>query len=449
MTGGRVVVVGGGLAGIAAALSCADSGARVTLLERRPHLGGLTRSFRHGDWTFDNGQHVFLRCCTAYLGLLERIGASGDVTVQDRLSLPVLAPGRATGWIRRRGRLPAPLHLAGSLAAYRHLPVADRLKLGLAVIPLSRLDLADPGLDSITFGRWLEDHGQSPRAIASLWDLITVPTVNLPAAEASLAVAAKVFQTGLLTDPTAADLGWPLVPLGRLHGERALAALRTAGAEVLTGERVLAVEEGGGFTVQTEHRRIDADAVVVALPHDVIPTILPAAALPTRPTAGLGTSAVVNVHVVYDRKVTDLAMAAGVDSPVQYFFDRTDSAGVDHGQYLAVSLSAADRLLSTPPDQLITEMTAALAALLPGARHARVVDALVTKERAATFRAVPGTRPLRAEAATGVRGLALAGAWTDTGWPATMEGAVRSGRSAALVALIAAGQTRKLPEEVA
>ena len=239
------------------------------------------------------------------------------------------------------------------------------------------------------------------------------------------------------------------MPLGRLHGERALAALRTAGAEVLTGERVLGVEERGGLTVQTEHRRIDADAVVVALPHDVLPTILPAAALPARPTAGLGTSAVVNVHLVYDRKVTDLAMAAGVDSPVQYFFDRTDSAGVDHGQYLAVSLSAADRLLSTPPDQLISEMTAALAALLPGARHARVVDALVTKERAATFRAVPGTRPLRAEAATGVRGLALAGAWTDTGWPATMEGAVRSGRSAALVALMAAGQTRKLPEEVA
>ncbi len=114
-----------------------------------------------------------------------------------------------------------------------------------------------------------------------------------------------------------------------------------------------------------------------------------------------------------------------------------------------MSLSAADQLLSTPPDDLIAEMTAALAALLPGARHATVVDALVTKERTATFRAVPGTRPLRAQAATGIHGLALAGAWTDTGWPATMEGAVRSGRRAARVALMATGRTRKLPEEVA
>jgi squalene-associated FAD-dependent desaturase len=447
MTTPQVVVVGGGLAGITAALSCADSGARVTLVERRPHLGGLTRSFRHGDWTFDNGQHVFLRCCTAYLELLERIGASAEVTLQDRLSLPVVTPGGPTGWIRRGARLPAPLHLAGSLARYRHLPVADRLKLGLAVLPLSRLDLADPALDDLTFGRWLGAHGQGPRAIAALWDLITVPTVNLPAAEASLSVAAKVFQTGLLTDATAADIGWAAVPLGHLHGERAESALGAAGAEILTGERVTRVEEG--FTVHTEHRRLDADAVVVALPHDAIGPILPTGARPDPPVDGLGTSAVVNVHLVYDRKVTDLTMAAGVDTPVQYFFDRTQSAGVRQGQYLAVSLSAADRYLPTSPDDLIAEITAALAALLPGARRAHVVDAVVTKERGATFRAVPGTRALRPAAATGIAGLALAGAWTDTGWPATMEGAVRSGRSAARLALMATGRTRKLPEEVA
>ncbi len=143
----RVVVVGGGLAGITAALSCVDGGAQVTLIERRPHLGGLTRSFRHGDWTFDNGQHVFLRCCTAYLELLARIGASGEVTIQDGLDLPVVTPGGPTSRIRSQARLPAPLHLAGSLLRYRHLSVPDRLKLGWAVLPLSRLDLDDPALD--------------------------------------------------------------------------------------------------------------------------------------------------------------------------------------------------------------------------------------------------------------------------------------------------------------
>jgi len=237
------------------------------------------------------------------------------------------------------------------------------------------------------------------------------------------------------------------VPLGHLHGERAEAALRAAGAEILKGERVTGVEEG--FTVHTEHASLDADAVVVALPHDAVGPILPAGAVPDPAAYGLGTSAVVNVHVVYDRKVTSLAMAAGIDTPVQYLFDRTDSAGVGYGQYLAVSLSAADRYLSTTPDDLIAEITAALAALLPGARQARVVDALVTKERSATFRAVPGTRARRPTARTAIAGLALAGAWTDTGWPATMEGAVRSGRSAARVALMATGRTRKLPEEVA
>jgi squalene-associated FAD-dependent desaturase len=447
----RVVVVGGGLAGISAALSCADSGAAVTLVERRGHLGGLTRSFRYGDWWFDNGQHVFLRCCTAYVGFLDRIAADGDVTIQPRLAIPVLSPGQPTGWIRRSPRLPAPLHLTASLARYRSLPVADRLRLGLAAIPLSRLDLADPHLDDTTFGCWLEAHGQRPRSVEALWDLITVPTTNLPASEASLAVAAKVFQTGLLTEASAADIGWSAVPLGRLHGDRAMAALQAAGARIVTGERVTGVNtDGHGFVVRTEHGAVDADAVVVALPHEAVAGILPPAALPhvDRLTA-LGTSAIVNVHVVYDRRVTDLAMAAAIDSPVQYVFDRTGSAGVEHGQYLAVSLSNADGLLSVRPGELIEVITAALAGLLPGARRARVVDALVTRERAATFRAVPGTARMRPPARTAVPGLALAGAWTDTGWPATMEGAVRSGRAAARAALIATGRTRTLPEEVA
>jgi uncharacterized protein with NAD-binding domain and iron-sulfur cluster len=163
----------------------------------------------------------------------------------------------------------------------------------------------------------------------------------------------------------------------------------------------------------------------------------------------LGTSAIVNVHVVYDRRVTDLPMAAAIDSPVQFVFDRTASAGLVGGQYLAVSLSAADSLLAVRPGELIDRITAGLAALFPAARDARVVDAIVTRERTATFRAVPGTARLRPPPETAVPGLTLAGAWTDTGWPATMEGAVRSGRAAARAALIATGRTRKLPEEVA
>jgi squalene-associated FAD-dependent desaturase len=434
------------------ALACADGGASVTLIERRSKLGGLTWSFRREGRWYDNGQHVFLRCCTAYRSFLDRIGAAGDVILQDRLAIPVLRPGGPTGWLRRSRHLPAPFHLGGSLARYPHLPVADRIRLVRAAVALARLDLEDPRLDQQTFAAWLKVHGQRPITVDALWDLIALPTVNLPAQEASLALAAKVFQTGLLSDAAAGDIGWSAVPLGVLHGDRGGRALAAAGVEVITGEHVLEVEPDAAWrlAVRTERRSLCADAVVVALPHHVVHAVLPPNALPRGDRlAGLGTSPIVNVHVVYDRRVTDLDFAAALASPVQWVFDRTRSSGLDSGQYLAVSLSAADEQLGQRPGDLSDEIVSALADLFPPARSARVVDTLVTRERTATFRGVPGTHQLRPGSTTGVPGLFLAGAWTDTGWPATMEGAVRSGLTAAGQALIAVGTTRRLPEEVA
>jgi squalene-associated FAD-dependent desaturase len=453
----HVVVVGGGLAGIAAALDCADAGARVTLVERRRRLGGLTWSYeREGRW-IDNGQHVFLRCCTAYLDWLGRIGSAGDVELQRRLDVTVLRAAQGTTPRRarlHRNDLPAPLHLAAALLRFGHLPWPDRLRIGMAAIPLRRVDPGDPAADRETFGAWLARHGQSPHAIAALWDLITVATVNLPAAEASLAMGAKVFRTGLLGEAGAADIGWARIPLGQLHGDRARAALGKANAEIITGARVDAVAATpSGVAVRLEGARIDADAVVVAVPHTEVAALLPAGALADPAgLAGLGLSPIVDVHLVYDRPVSALPLFAALDSPVQWVFDRTASSGMPAGdgrQYLAVSLSAADEHMGTRPDALAELVAAELRRLLPAARHARILDASATKERAATFRAVPGTGRLRPKAATNIPGIYLAGAWTDTGWPATMEGAVRSGRAAARSALIGAGQTRALPQEVA
>jgi squalene-associated FAD-dependent desaturase len=474
-------VIGGGLAGLAAALACADRGARVTLLERRNRLGGLTWSFRHGDRWIDNGQHVFLRCCDQYLSFLDRIGARADVELPDRLDLPVGAPATTPGAAPRigrlrRGMLPAPLHLAGSLLRYPHLPPADRVAAGRALLALRRLRLEDPALDEESFGSWLARHGQSPASVAGLWDLITVPTVNLAARDASLAMATKVFQTGLLRDARAADIGWSRVPLGRLHGDRAAAALARAGVEVRLGVPVRSIEprrpndpersneagrgDGSGFTVTAGGGWFDADAVIVAVPHDAAGSILPPDAIRHQSRlAELGTSAVIDVHLVFDRPVSNWPLLAVLGSPVLWVFDRTSSSGEhpsappqerhqaqlqgsrhrSESQYLAVSMSAADELLGRRPDELVAWVAGELGRLLPAVAEARLIDSVVTKERAATFRARPGTAALRPGPATSWPGLAVAGAWTDTGWPATMEGAVRSGRAAAASVLARAG----------
>lgn len=432
----KVVVVGGGLAGMASALECADAGADVTLLEARPRLGGATFSIqRDGIW-MDNGQHVFLRCCNAYRGFLDRLGVTYQTTLQNRMSIPVIAPGGRVARLQR-SRLPPPLHLLPALARFSFLTPRDRIGIARAVRPLSQLDLADPGLDRRTFGDWLVEHAQSPAAIEALWDLIVLPTVNLPAREASLALAAKVFQTGLLENAGAGDLGYAAVPLQQLHGDAAERALADAGTEVRTRTRVEAIEPGStGFSVSFDGSGAEADAVVLAVPHEDAAVLLPEGALPFAHELGyLGASPIVNLHVVYDRRVTDLPFAAGYASPVQWVFDRTHGSQLDSGQYLAVSLSCAREYVGYRVDELKAQFVPALEEVFPEARSARVEQFFVTREQRATFRQGPGTAVLRPRARTAVRGLYLAGAWTDTGWPATMEGAVRSGLAAAREAL--------------
>lgn len=447
----RVAVVGGGLAGLAAALALADRGVRVTLVEGRPRLGGATYSFRREGMWIDNGQHVFLRCCTAYRSFLARLGVEEDVVLQKRLAIPVVAPGGRTSWLRRNG-LPAPLHLGGALARYGFLSAADRARAVRASLALRSLDPSDHALDSISFGDWLSRHGQSARAVDALWGLICVPTINLSVSEASLQMAAKVFKTGLLSERGAADVGYARVPLQSLHGEAATRVLRAAGVDIRLSSPVASIEPliDGTFAVTGGGWRLEADGVVVAVPHDDAARLLPRDAVPARERLKLlGWSPILNAHVVYDRPVMSLPFIAGINTSVQWVFDRTAPSGLADGQYLAVSLSAADDYIERTTADLRSEFLPALEDLLPRARGARVTDFFVTRERRATFRASPGSRSLRPGPRTHLPGLALAGAWTDTGWPATMEGAVRSGFVAAREALIALGRTRDLPSEEA
>ena len=447
----QIVVAGGGLAGCAAALACADAGARVTLLEARRRLGGATFSFQRDGLWFDNGQHVFLRCCTAYRQFIQRIGADGMVTLQRRLAMPVAHPERGIAWLRR-GSLPAPWHLAASLARYRHLSLGDRLRVGRAALALRRLDLRDDSLDERTFAAWLRDQRQSPQAVAALWDLIVVPTLNLPSSEASLWLAAMVFQTGLLSDAGAADLGYATVPLGRAHGEQAAKALQAAGVEVRLDTQVtrLVVEGAGRVRAEASGTAVEADALILAVPHEQAGALLPPKAHASAKRFGeLGAAPIVNLHVSYDRRVMHLPFVAVVGTPLQWVFDRSAQAGLPAGQYLAVSLSGAEETAHAPTDRLRERFLPELARLFPSAAGARVLGFFATREHRATFRQGPGTRQLRPGPTTNLPGLFLAGAWTDTGWPATMEGAVRSGVRAAREALVALGRTEGLPEEIA
>ena len=432
-----MVVVGGGLAGLSAGIEAADRGAAVTLLERRPRLGGATWSFERHGVSYDNGQHVFMRCCTAYLAFLERIGSSGGVFTQKRLDVPVLAPGGPAGSIRRTPG-PAPLHLAAALLTYPHLGVRQRLSVLRAGLALRRLDPSDPALDDTAFGDWLSGHGQDEVAIETFWNLIVLPTVNVTAADASLKLAAKVFVTGLLTESDAADIGWAKVPLGRLHGDAARRALEATGAEVRTRAAAAEVAAGrhGRLEVRADGETIDADAVVVAVPHDAVGSLLPPGSVDGQDRLGdLGTSPIVNVHLVYERPVTRYRMAAGIGTDAQFFFDRTEGAGLDDGrQCLTVSLSAARSHIGTPAADLVAHFTAEMARLLPDAAGVAVTESMVTREHSATFFGGPGTHRLRARPECRLPGVYLAGAWTDTGWPATMEGAVQSGTAAGRLA---------------
>lgn len=455
-SGRGALVVGGGLAGTAAALRLADAGVPVTLVESRPRLGGLAFSFTRnspaGALTVDNGQHVHLRCFSAYRWLLGRLRADGLAPVQRRLDIPVLdaaGPRPRLGRLRRNA-LPAPLHLAASLARYPHLSPAERVSVGRVALALRRIDPGRCGLDGEDFAGWLGRHGQSARAAEALWDLIGTAALNSRAPHASSALAAMVFKTALLSDRGAADIGRSRVPLGTIHDTLTQAALHRAGVRTLLNSRVRKiVPQERGWRVTVEHgrsagetaERADWDTVLLAVDQREAYGLLPQGALsaPER-LLDIGASPILNVHVVYDRRVLRRPFFAALGTPVQWVFDRTGPSGLGGGQYLALSQSAADREIDEPVATLRARYLPELERLLPAARGAAVRDFFVTRERTATFAPAPGVEALRPGARTGVPGVFLAGAWTDTGWPATMEGAVRSGVTAAREALAALGR---------
>ena len=451
---GKIAVIGAGLAGLTAALDLAEAGRCVVLIERRPFAGGKAFSFEDPGTgaELDNGQHITMRCCTALDALLERIGLAGFAAYQDGLRVPVFSP--ATGrWgeisvsrpallqrlLRRSRPVPAPFHLAASVARYPHLSAGEKARLGFALRAMRR-DRGGEEEDEISFADWLRGHRQSERVIANFWDLIIRPTCNDVSADVSAAQALQVFRDGFLADPAAADIGLFRGGLSRI-AEAALARFADHGGEAKLGWRVraLVIEDGRAAAIDGGRgERIKIDAAVLALPPNAALQVLPEEwrdRTPFDALAQFSYSPIVNIHMHWDRQIMPEPFAAVLDENVQFAFNRTLLTDGDptEGQQISCSLSAAHKQAGRTQKEIANAAANGLRQVWPAAREARLLNWRVVVEREATFRPLPGIQRHRIGPATPIPNLALAGAWTDTGWPATLESAVRSGHAAALL----------------
>ena len=456
--GPSALVIGGGLAGIAAAAKLAESGWRVTLLEARNSLGGRAFSFvdPESGRELDNGQHVFVGACRHLIEFLERIEVSDLWHLQPRLNVDVY--DRAG----RRGKLyglggPAPAHLLAAFITYRHLSLSDKLRAVRGVIAAMRADRAAPELETTSFYDWLKAHGQSERCIYNLWNVIIEGTLNDNIRDVSAAMGLMIAQDGLLQGRREINIGYPKAPLGPAVGAPSAARLRRLGVRALLGCPARAIEADADGSVQrvtAGNRRIfAADAYVSAVPFWILPSLIPdhlAGKAPFNSLTGLQSSPIVNVHLEYDRPVMDREFCYFLDNPLQWVFNASLIQGGDRspgGQSLTVSISAAWEHIDLPRPDLLNGIVAEMRAAFPKARQARLLKSTVVKQRNATFRCAPGARRFRPGPVTASPNLFLAGEWTDTGWPSTMEGAIISGYNAAAAVMSSFRLAANVPEE--
>ena len=435
------MVIGGGLAGLATACSLADRGVPVTLLEKRPYLGGRAFSFPDAETGrhIDNGQHIYLGCCTAYTGFLKRLGVFDRTILQPRMRAVIVDRDGARGELNAAPLLPSPLHLLPSFLTYSHLGLREKLRAAAAMLSIMRTDRSKhrDALEAESFGDWLERHKQSDRAITALWDLLTLPVFNDTVDAVSAYMGLMFFQDGMLAGRHSADIGFSRVGLTELVGDAARRYIEDRGGQVLTGQNVTGVEmQDGAVTGVTAGGEFKAaDAVVTTVPWDALPRLLPpdiASDAYFAAPAGLEWAPIINVHVWYDRPIIDEPFLAVLDSPLQWVFNRTHIQGSSGpGQHLCISVSGAWEFASMGRDALREVFLNEMARVFPAAAEATVDRFLVVRQVNATFRCTPGAQSLRPTQGTPIAGLNLAGDWTQTGWPATMESAVRSGLLAA------------------
>ncbi len=425
-----VAVIGGGLAGLAAAVALGDAGFEVDLYEARAFLGGRATSWPAGGEDtelVDNCQHVLLRCCGNLLDLYARLGVADRIHFHKEFCF--IEPGGRQSYLRR-GFLPAPNHFALSFLGLKFLSFRDKLAIARAVraIPAER---HRPDLDQISMADWLREKCQTPQAVERYWRQILVSAVNEELDRMAASHGFQVFWLGMIARADAYEMGVPSVPLRDLYAGAAMGAKvriheRSAVTAVHMMEGCVAGLDVGGATERADH-------YVSALPFERLRPLLPE--LPVE-WDEFEHSPITGIHLWFDRPITDLANATLLDRTIQWFFNK------EGGRHVHLVVSASRSLTNMPRQGVIDLVLRELAEFFPAVHDAQLEKAHVVKEVRATFSALPGLEAKRPVAATAIPNFFLAGDWTRSGWPATMEGAVRSGYLAAEAVTRAVGHER-------
>lgn len=435
-----VLIIGGGIAGLATAVRLIQIGIKPIVLEKRPFLGGRAYSFTDSDTgtEIDNGQHVFIGACDQFQQYIADIGASDQIRLEKRIGFPVLKHGKIS-WIKAR-KLPGPLANLSALLGYKHVSLVGKFRIlwGLLSIKMTRLGVTSPH-DLFSFDDWLRDHGQTDETIRNFWNLIILPSLNDDIESVSAHTGIELFKIALLGSAKNPAMGIPLSGLSTLVGENAKKFIEGHGGEIRTGIDVQSLEIAKGRIsgVRTaKDQLIKGEAIVSAVPASAMTPLLPSGSSELEdfftPAESVRTAPIVAIHIWYDRPVMTDKFVATIDSPLQWVFNETELKSRDEiGQHIVISLSGAWKWQDKSKNQLREIFTEEMAKTFPAAKDAYVEKFAVVKMLEATFQVAPNSRKQRLSQRTPLPGFYLAGDWTDTDWPSTMESAVRSGNLAA------------------
>lgn len=430
----RVAVIGGGLAGLASAAALGSAGFEVVICETRGFPGGRATSWPVGGEDaeiIDNCQHVLLRCCTNLLDLYRRLGVADKIRFHREFFF--VEPGGRIS-VLKRGMLPAPAHFFGSFAKLKFLSLADKIAIARAMRAIPRERRTRTDLDRITMLDWLREKRQTESAIERYWRQVLVSAINEELDRMAAAHGFQVFWLGMIARADSYEMGIPDVPLRELYDQRSLAGTGSVRIEHRAAVNSIATVNGMICGLETAQGPVSADYYVSSVPFERLRALIPD--LPIQWEA-FTHSPITGIHLWFDRPITDLPHATLLDRTIQWMFNKSE------GRYIQLVVSASRSLLEMPRNEVIDLAIRELSEFFPVVKQARLEKAQVIKEVRATFSASPGMESMRPGAVTHLKNFFLAGDWTRSGWPATMEGAVRSGYIAAEAVTLAAGTPRK------